>query len=189
MLLALKGFDFVVTTLNTTIEHSDKTTTGTLNTSINRGDNTTVTIAAESNEGTSSNTIVADTTENSSKILDTITYSTTCSTEKLPIVKQSITNLEAALFTTQQPDQSVFTKDSKHRSSIFIETPENEPTESSAETVSFRPLLSLSESGAKTPEISSLIATASSQPLSANNRQSEPYLVIILPLIGLSLAV
>ena len=87
MLLALnmKGFDIVVTTLNTTIEHSDedtvstlyttiehsdKTTTSTLNISIEHGDDTKVTTAAESTEGTPSNTIVTDTTDNPSKILD-----------------------------------------------------------------------------------------------------------------------
>jgi hypothetical protein len=131
---------------------------------------------------------VPDTTENASKILDTITYSTTRSTEKLPIVKQSITNLQAALFTTQQPEESVLTEESTHRSSILRETLENEPTESLAETVSIRPLLSLAETGTKNPEISSLIATASDQALSANIGQAEPYLVIILPLLCLSLA-
>ena len=144
--------------------------------------------AIENNDGEP----VTDTTENSSRILDTITPSTNSNMKKLSIVKQSITNLETPLFTTvtlQQPDQTGFTDDRSHRSSILIETRINEPLESSRETVTFDPLINPTETKTKNPEISNLIPTASNQPLSANARQAEDYLVIILPLIGLSLVV
>ena len=138
---------------------------------------------------------MTDTTENSSRILDTTTPSTTSYTENLSIGKQSITNLETASFTTdttQQPEQPVFTKEDIHRSSILKETPEHQRSESSTETVTFDPRTDPTETGTKSPEnheISNLIATASNQPLSANARQADNYLVIILPLIGLSLVV
>ena len=162
--LNMKGFDIVVTTHNTTIEHSDVDAVTTRNTAIEHSDEDAVTTIKDIDKDTVSTAIenndgepVTDTTENSSRILDTIKPSLTTSyAENLSIGKQSITNLETASFTTdttQQPEQPVFTKEDIHRSSILKETPENSRSESSTETVTFDPLTNPTETRTKNPEI------------------------------------
>ena len=68
------------------------------------------------------------------------------------------------------PEQPVFTEEDIHSLSILKETPENQRSESSTETITFDPLTNTTESRTKNPEMSNLIATASNQPLSANAR-------------------